>query len=180
MKKRLPIIITSLILAISSFASQKQGTNMSSIELGFTKADYSNNSINTESSKVYLGAGLMVPLRTQKSALHVGIGFDLIGLDGYSSKSSTYGNYTLGVQAKVGYALAPIINWNVNLKADIGYGVTRWISSNYFGFQYSASIDAEIYDGFGIGYKYKYVNTDIGKNIFNSYNTNIFFLEKIF
>ncbi|MFT7005383.1 MAG: hypothetical protein ACJAWW_002757, partial [Sulfurimonas sp.] len=180
MKKRLTITLISIIVTTSSFASQKSDNTMSSIEFGLTKTDYNNDDLYTGNSKVYFGAGIMIPLATDASALHVGVGFDLVGLDGYSSSSSTYGNYTLGAQVKIGYALAPVINWNVNLKADIGYGVTRWISSNYFGLQYSASIDAEIYNGFGIGYKYKHVNTGIGRNTFNSYNTNIFFLEKIF
>lgn len=178
MKKILMVSALSSIFATGILASQESNKGMSSIQLGVTKAIY--NGGNTGDSKIYFGTDLMVPLATDTSAFYFGVGFDLVAIDGVSSTSSTYGNYTLGAQAKVGYSLAPLIGWNVNLKADVGYGVTRWISSNYWGAQYSASIDTEVYNGWGIGYKYKHVNTGISGNIFDSYNTNIFFLEKTF
>lgn len=175
MNTKVVSLVASTMLLVGSLSASEVG--MSSLMLGVTKADY--NGANTGDSKIYIGGDLMIPLAISE-ALYFGLGFDLVGLDGVSSSGSTYGNYTLGAQVKVGYCLAWLINWNVNLKADLGYGVTRWESSNYWGTQYSASVDAEIYNGWGVGYKYKHVESDINGNLFDSYSANIFFIQKMF
>lgn len=172
--KSVSLVAATMLVAGSLSASE---VGMSSLMLGVSKADYS--AKESGDSKPYIGVDLMTSLAKSES-FHFGVGFDLVGIDGISSSSSTYGNYTLGGGLKVGYSLASLINWNVNLKADLGYGVTRWESSNYWGLQYSASLDAEIYKGWGIGYKYKHVEADVDKNSFDSYSANIFFIQKMF
>ena len=168
------ILLVSAVFAGSTLgASQMQYKGMSSFYAGSSKASYANGG--EGKTKVTFGGDVM-PFQVWPN-LFVGAGMDLIGIDGYASANETYGNYTLGGELKIGYSLQSLIHWNVNLKAEVGYGVTRYSSTNNWGSQYGASIDTEIYSNFGVGYKYKHVNMGIGSA---SYNTNIFYVAVMF
>lgn len=165
-------VLVSAVFAGSILgASQTEDKGMSSLYMGVSKASYSY--ADNGKTKISFGGDLMVPLRVVPY-LFVGIGADFVGIDGYSSRTEPYRNYTLGGQLKIGYSLASLIHWNVNLKAEGGYGVTRYTSTNNWGSQYGASIDTKIYSSFGVGYKYKHVNMGIGNA---SYTANIFYVE---
>jgi len=169
------MLLVSAVFAGSILgASQIQDKGMSSIYMGTSKASYNYGS--EGKTKISFGGDFMMPLQVVPN-LFVGIGVDIVGIDGYASATESYGNYTLGGQLKIGYSLASLIHWNVNLKAEGGYGVTRYSSTNNWGSQYGASIDTKIYSSLGVGYKYKHVNMGIGNA---SYNANIFYAEIMF
>jgi hypothetical protein len=172
--KTIKLALTISILVVGANASDIKNNGISSIKIGVSKATYNNNKIGN--SKLYMALDIFTPINSIKN-LYIGLGADFVGIDGYFSSTESYGNYTLGGQLKVGYSLKELINYNTNLKAYYGYGVTRYKSTNNWGMQYGASLDTEIAYGFGVGYEYKHVNMGISDT---SYNTNIFFIEKIF
>ena len=170
----MPKHLTALLLLTSCIYASSTASGMSSAYIGISKANYSNDE--KSRNKPYVGIDIMSQL---SGPLYAGVGLDLVAIDGLRATNSTYGNYTLSPQLKLGYSLKELIQWDANLKIDIGYGVTRWNSKNYWSSQYSASFNTKIYEDFGIGYKYKFVNLDVENNI-NSYYTNIFFIELFF
>ena len=124
------------------YASQGS-KGMSGIYVGVTKAKYSN-SVDGK-TKPYFGIDFMGSIDTLSPSFFLGVGFDLVGIDGVVTSSDTYGNYTLSPQLKVGYSLSELVGWNINLKADYGYGVSRWEQKNYWGSQYSAALEIKLF-----------------------------------
>jgi len=168
------IVLATAFMATAAFANDTAHSGMSNIEVGAGAADY--NGV-TGSSKFYMGATAMAPIYQD---IYIGIGADVLAIEGPASSSASNGNYTLAGQLKVGYSLENLINWGVHLKAEYGYGITRFGDKNYNGSQYGFSVDSRIYKNLGAGYKYKSVNTGIDSSVFDTYTTNIFFVELTF
>ena len=174
MKNKLKkIVLATAFLTTGLFAGTAHH-GMSNLEIGAGAAQY--NGV-TGSSKLYMGGSLMAPIYQD---IYVGVGADILSIEGPASSNYSNGSYTLAAQLKLGYSLENLLNWGVHLKAEYGYGVTRFGDTNYTGSQYGFSIDSEIYKNFGVGYKYKSVNTGIDNSAFDSYTSNILFAEITF
>jgi hypothetical protein len=65
----------------------------------------------------------------------------------------------MGAQIKGAYSLKNLIHWDANIKGEVGYGVTRLNTVNEYGMQYGVGASVQIYKDFGIGYKYKVIDT---------------------
>jgi hypothetical protein len=69
----------------------------------------------------------------------------------------------MGAQLKVGYSIKHIINWDANVKAEMGYGLTHIGDYTESGVQYGASATVTLYKHLAVGYKYKVVDAGFGE-----------------
>lgn len=162
--KYIKIILLSLM-----FASIANADKISGFMIGM--AGVNNKHIN-ESNSLYMGVDGLV--NTSISGLYVGVGADYVGIDlPYSSNP----NYTLGVQAKIGYSLKNNTGIPLCIKADVGYGVSRLYDENSYGSQHSLAAEVSIYNGIGVGVKYKYVDTGSDLFFIKNYKSNMLYVK---
>ena len=145
-------VIVLVLLTGSLFALE----SMSSVFLGMSSVEFDIE--NDADNGVYFGAdGFMY---TQIEGLAVGVGGDYTGFNlpkyRYTNNSD---DYTLAMQLKLGYSFEGLISWPVQLKTSLGYGVSRMYAENSWGYQYDVSLESKVYKSFGVGVKYKYVDT---------------------
>jgi hypothetical protein len=172
MKKTIVSLAVTAMMASGVMANDAV-KGMSSVQFGAHKATHSNG--DTLDTNLYIGFDLMMPLAFHEN-LYIGIGGDLLGLEGVIKNNGSYtDSYTMGGNIKIGYSLQKLVGWNINLKAEGGYGVTRLIDENYWGSQYSAGIDVGLYKSLAVGYKYKFVN--VKSAIIPDYTSNIVYLQ---
>ncbi|MDD3475391.1 MAG: hypothetical protein PHI38_00835 [Sulfurimonas sp.] len=137
------------LLLLLPFVILANENSLSNIKMGAVSSQH-------QSTNLYFGADFIIP----SNDFSFGVGFDIVGLDGGGGSTDTYGNYTLGGQLKVAYSLKSLIDLPVILKADVGYGVTRFYKENYWGYQYGTNLEVKLYKNFGAGVGYKMIDTD--------------------
>ena len=144
------IKISMLILLTTLCLAEGVDERITNVKLGIAQ---SNTQLENETDNLYFGADLMF----DSKGFSFGIGFDYIGLQSNRNSSS---NYIAAPQIKVGYNLEELTTLPILLKADVGYGVTRYEDENHWQAQYGGSIEIKLYKGLGAGIGYKYVDTD--------------------
>lgn len=147
---------------------------MTTLLLGINNLEFKNTTHKMHNS-IY--SGIDIFSKTNQYDIAYGIGFDITGL-GTTGQSSL--NYTMASQLKLGYSFYYILQYPVHIKAELGYGATRFYDKNYWGSQYGISIDVRVYKDIGIGIKYKHVNTGVNQTSYSSYDTDILFLQMSF
>ena len=152
------IIMLALTLNIVTSLS---ADNLSSFSVGS-----SNTQLNSENKKSgYYNCLEFYGETSKNSGLGFGFGADLnifsTQNDGIASGNKTY---TMGMQLKAAYSFEPKFNIPLRIKTGYGYGVTRMLYKNGWGAQYDVAVEYTIYNGYGIGYKYKSVNANIDVN----------------
>jgi len=168
MKSILITLATLLMLSTTAIADESK---IGSVQLGAnsTTSDLTNKS----DTNMYFGADAFIPLAFNED-VHLGIGFDVISLGGATTNNSN-GSYSSGLQLKAAYSLESFIKWKANIKAELGYGVTRLDTTNKWGAQYALSGEFQLYKNLGIGYKYKVI--DSGFNNVGNIKTHITYLK---
>lgn len=161
--------IISLLLLVSSLTAADIDKQFSNLYVGLVSQQErsgcvrvdSDREIVHESDRLYFGFDLMIP----SEKLSFGIGLDFVGLNsGGTRDTNANGNYTLGLQGKIGYNMKGLTSLPVLLKAGAGYGVTQYYKNNSYGWQYTLNVEAKLYKwlGAGLGYKKIDTRTEIG------------------
>ena len=86
---------------------------------------------------------------------YIGYGVDVVYLGATTQNYSTHYSYILGTQIKYLYNLERFLHHQTYIKVALGYGVTRYITTNYWGIQYATTLETKIYKNFALGYTYK-------------------------
>ena len=146
--------------------NNKYDTFMSSLSIGLSSFSNEGDYVDIDDG-LYLGVDLMTNTKTNDFSF--GIGFDLMTFQVNRDYNNNSSDYSMGIQLKVGYNLKELTTLPIKLKAEYGYGVTRFIDENYGGVQYGYAIEGQLYKSFGIGAKYKYV--DVGAEYLEDYDS---------
>jgi len=152
MKKTLLPLMLVGALASNIFADEGK---VGGIQLGADSSSAQNNT--KDYSGAYIGLDGFLQIQDY---LFLGIGLDSVFLGSTTYQYKTSYSYIMGTQLKLAYSLEKLLNWKANIKAGLGYGVTRFNDTNGWGIQYEVGVETQIYKSFGIGYKYKVSDTD--------------------
>jgi len=164
------------LMAMSSVHADD--TSMSSVSMGLGSVRFGGDV--DSSSTLHLKADGFS--KVSDYGLAYGLGIDLVTLSSSNSTSSykknSNGNYTLGLQFKLGYSLYSLINYPVHIKVEAGYGVTRFNDENKYGAQFGTSLDVAVYKDYSVGIAYKQVSTGVSGSVYDIYTSNIVFIQK--
>jgi len=155
MKKVIVSGLVGILLASSLQAKvvdneQEKQRGLSSFGMGGGTTKFNNQK---EEFNIYMHLDIIPRKSTSNFGYGAGIDYmslgDVVNYNArYSDRNKAQRNYVLGLQLKAGYTLNSLIGYPVDLKAGVGYGVTRLIDTNFFGMQYEVSVDVKIYSSY--------------------------------
>jgi hypothetical protein len=154
MKKITTVMLTATAAIALTTGAWADDLKLGSVQLGAASSAVSSGPSDTGP---YAGMDFFMPIVIDGVA--VGVGFDIVGLGSSVTPQGSLDSYTMGAQVKAAYSLKNLIHWNANIKGEVGYGVTRLNSLNESGVQYGVGVGVQVYKDFGIGYKYKVIDT---------------------
>jgi len=168
------LAVASLLAGVSASASNMdrpvKNYALGSYQLGVANVNY--NKGGTSGSAPYIGVDYFG--KAIFKDMHLGLGFDVNTLPSVTNGSK---NYTFGGELKVGYSLENILHHNAGIKVDVGYSYTNIGSAGNWGVTYGIGMESEIYKHWGVGYKFKHVDTGFA-NL--TYNANLFYAAFMF
>jgi hypothetical protein len=147
------------MIAAAAAMALTVGASADDLKLGSIQLGAASSAVGSGPSDTgpYAGMDFFMPIVID--GLAVGVGADVVGLGSSMTPQGSLNSYTMGAQIKAAYSLKNLIHWNANIKGEVGYGVTRLNSLNESGVQYGVGASVQIYKDFGIGYKYKIIDT---------------------
>jgi hypothetical protein len=153
--------ITKVMIAATTAALLTTSASADDLKLGSVQLGAASSSIGSGPSDTggYFGADFFLPVTLDN--IGVGVGFDMMRIGDSIGSQGTSDSYTMGAQLKVAYSLKDIVRWNANIKAELGYGLTYLGNTDETGMQYGIGANVQVYKNFGVGYKYKVVDTGI-------------------
>jgi len=148
-----------LLLGLIAMAMITVGASADMYKMGGVKLGGASTSVNsgTSDTGLYIGVDSFLPLVVE--GLAVGWGADVVSIGNSVNTQGSASNYTMAGQIKLGYSLKHLINWNVNLIAEGGYGLTHIVNTNNAGAQYGAGVNVQVYKHLSVGYQYKSIDT---------------------
>lgn len=162
MKKNILSLVALVVLSTNLIAD-------GSVEIG-----YSSNDVASDETKggFYMGLDSLKNVR----GFLLGAGFNINTFE-FANNSA----YTMAVDALMGYTLKNSFDIPFSVKGGVGYGVTHFETNadNDYAMQYSASLEYDIYKGWGLGVKYKTTEVEF-KNTKIDIDSTMIYLNKSF
>jgi hypothetical protein len=155
-------ILTKIIMTAAAAMVLTTSVSADDLKLGSVQLGVASSARGSEPSDAgpYMGGDFFMPIVID--GLGIGVGFDVLTIGDAVNAQGSSDSYTMGGQIKLAYSLKSLINWDANIKGEVGYGLTHVDDTSKTGVQYGIGASVQIYKHFGIGYKYKVIDTGFG------------------